>query len=95
MSMQFNSIWDAIADSAAESANLRIRAELMQQISAIIKEKNWNESDSADNCGLTQPRINELLRGQISKFSLDSLIAIAGNLGARIHITLSPHPLSS
>ena len=36
--------------------------------------------------GVTQPRINDLLRGRISNFSLDALVNIATSLGLRIHI---------
>jgi len=33
----FDSVWDAIADTPQQAANLRARAELMRQIAAIIK----------------------------------------------------------
>jgi predicted XRE-type DNA-binding protein len=36
---QFNSIWDALADTPEQAVNLRARAELMQQIAAIITEQ--------------------------------------------------------
>ena len=35
---EYASVWDAIADTPEEAANLRARAELMQQIEAIVKE---------------------------------------------------------
>ena len=37
----FTSAWDAIADTPEQAANLRARAELMQQIAAIINANNW------------------------------------------------------
>ncbi len=35
----YASVWDALADTPEQAANLRARAELMQQIAAIVEEK--------------------------------------------------------
>lgn len=84
----FASVWDAIADTPEEAANLRVRSELMDRIAAIIEESGWTQAEAATRCGVTQPRINDLLRGRISRFSLDALVNIAAALGRRIHIEL-------
>jgi predicted XRE-type DNA-binding protein len=63
----FNSVWDAIADTPEQAANLRARADLMGQIAAIIKTNDWKQTDAATHCGVTQPRINDLLRGRVSR----------------------------
>ncbi|WP_285961235.1 helix-turn-helix domain-containing protein [Pseudomonas tohonis] len=85
----FDSVWDAIADTPEQAANLRARAELMQQIAAIIEDSGWKQAEAAVRCGVTQPRINDLLRGRISRFSLDALVNIATALGRRVSVTLS------
>lgn len=84
----FDSVWDAIADTPAEAANLRARAELMRQIAKIIEENGWKQTDAATHCDVTQPRINDLLRGRVSRFSLDALVNVATALGRRVHIEL-------
>jgi len=86
----FVSVWDAIVDTPEQAANLRARAELMQQIAAIIKTNDWKQADAALHCGVTQPRINDLLRGRVSRFSLDALVNIATALGRRVHLELEP-----
>lgn len=84
----FSNVWDAIAETPEQAANLQARAELMQQIAAIIKAKDWKQADAATHCGVTQPRINDLLRGRVSRFSLDALVNIATALGRRVHVEL-------
>ncbi len=84
----FNSVWDAIADTPEQAANLQARAELMLQITAIIKANDWKQADAASHCGVTQLRINDLLRGRVSRFSLDALVNIAAALGQRVHVEL-------
>jgi predicted XRE-type DNA-binding protein len=84
----FNSVWDALADTQEQAANLQARAELMRQITIIIQANEWKQADAAVHCGVTQPRINDLLRGRVSRFSLDALVNIAAALGQRVHVEL-------
>jgi predicted XRE-type DNA-binding protein len=83
-----DSIWDAVADTPGEAANLRARAELMRQIAAFLQELGWTQVESAQRCGVTQPRITDLLRGRVSRFSLDALVNISTALGCRVRIEL-------
>ena len=84
----YDSVWDAIADTPGQAANLRARAELMQQNAAIVKESGWTQAQAAKHCGITQPRINDLLRGRVSRFSLDALVNIAAAIGRRVRVDL-------
>jgi len=85
---KYASVWDAIADTPAEAANLRARADLMRQITGIVKENGWTQAEAARQCGITQPRMNDLLRGRISRFSLDALVNIATALGRRVRVDI-------
>jgi predicted XRE-type DNA-binding protein len=84
----FSSVWDALADTPEEAANLRLRSALMQQIAAILEANGWTQAEAATRCGVTQPRINDLLRGRIARFSLDALVNIAAALGRRVTVSL-------
>ena len=84
----YASVWDAIADTHEQAANLRSRAELMQKIAARVKQHGWTQAEAASRCGVTQPRINDLLRGRVSRFSLDALVNIATALGCRVRFDL-------
>jgi predicted XRE-type DNA-binding protein len=87
-SSTYPSVWDAIADTPEQAANLRMRAELMHQIAEIIEAEGWKQKDAAERCGVTQPRINDLLNGRVSRFSLDALVNIATALGRRVSFKL-------
>ena len=86
---RFDSVWDALAESAEEAANLKIRAELMRKIADLIEKRGWTQAGAARHCGIAQPRINDLMRGRISRFSLDALVNIAASLGQQVHIKLA------
>ena len=85
---KYENVWDAISDTPGEAANLQAKAELMRQIVVIIKKQDWTQAEAAKLCGVTQPRMNDMLRGRISRFSLDALVNIAAAIGQRVHIEL-------
>jgi predicted XRE-type DNA-binding protein len=85
-SESYASVWDAIADTPEEAANLRVRSELMDKIAELVEKNGWTQLEAAQRCGVTQPRISDLLRGRISRFSLDALVNIATALGCRVHV---------
>lgn len=77
---QYASVWDAIEESPEAAANMKARSELLTKIAALIRLNGWTQSKAASLCEQTQPRINDLLRGRISRFSLDALVNITAAL---------------
>jgi predicted XRE-type DNA-binding protein len=84
----YASVWDALADTPEQAANLQARADLMRQIAELIQGEGWKQVEAAERCGVTQPRINDLLRGRVSRFSLDALVNIATALGRRVSVEI-------
>ncbi len=80
----FSSVFDAIANTRTEAANMRLRADLMLHINQTIKQNNWTQQQAAQHCGITQPRVSDLISGKISKFSLDALVNINAELGQTV-----------
>jgi len=69
------------------SENLRIRSDLMIELSELIRDKGWTQAQAAELMGVSQPRISDLVRGKIDRFSIDSLIAMLGSAGVKVRIT--------
>ena len=84
----FTSVFDALADTPQEAANMRARAELAQALTALVLAQGWTQAEAAQRCGVTQPRMNDLLRGRISRFSLDALVNMAVSSGQRVRVAL-------
>jgi predicted XRE-type DNA-binding protein len=84
----FDSVWDAICDTPEEAANMKVRSSLLTAVIRQIEGWNISQEDAARRVGLTRPRLNDLMRGKIDKFSLDALvnIATAASLVVRIAI---------
>jgi predicted XRE-type DNA-binding protein len=74
--------------SKAEAENLRLRSQLMRQIDAYYRESGMTQAAAARVLGLTQPRLNALLKGRLSQFSLDALVNIASNAGMNVRLVV-------
>ena len=65
-----------------EAQNLQLRAQLILRIREVAK--GLTQAEAARRFGVTQPRINDLLRGKIEKFSLDALVNMLAKAGLRV-----------
>jgi predicted XRE-type DNA-binding protein len=84
----FASVFDAISNTAQEAANMKARAELMAVIRGKVESWGVPQEEAAARLDLTRPRLNDLLRGKISKFSLDALFNAASAAGLSVHINV-------
>jgi len=71
-----------------EAENLKIRADLMIQISKIIRSRRLTQVQAAALFGITQPRVSDLIRGKLERFSIDTLVAMLGHAGVQVQFTL-------
>jgi len=88
-SQTFNNVFDALADTPAEAANLTARAELLSALKRHISAWNLPQEAAAGRLGITRPRLNDLLQGKIAKFSLDALVNLATASGLTVHIRVA------
>ena len=85
----YASVWDAIADTEQEAANLKARAALFHAIRKTVEGWGVPQEAAARRLGLTRPRLNDLLRGKLAKFSLDALVNIAAAAHLEVEIRVS------
>jgi predicted XRE-type DNA-binding protein len=78
---RFSSVWDAIENTLQQAASMRVRSDLMLNLSEVIRDKGMTQGDAAALFGVTQPRMSDLMRGKINLFSLDTLIDMAATAG--------------
>ena len=69
-----------------EARNLRVRSDLMIELSKLIQERGLTQTEAATLFGVSQPRVSDLVRGKIDRFSVDTLIAMLGAAGVQVEI---------
>ena len=72
----------------AEAENLKLRSELMIALGKLIESRRLTQVQAATLLGVSQPRISDLVRGKIDRFSLDTLVAMLGHAGVRVRLVL-------
>lgn len=87
--MIYASVFDAISDTPTQSANLKLKTQLLAHIQKTISQMDGTQAQIAKACGITQPRLNDLIHGKISKFSLDALVNINASLGSEVGLVFA------
>ena len=67
-----------------EAENLKIRSDLMIRLTRVIDARGLTQAQAAELLGVTQPRVSDLVRGKIDRFSIDTLVAMLGQAGVRV-----------
>ena len=73
--------------SAAEAENLKVRADLMGRLAKVIEVRALTQAQAARLFGVSQPRVSDLTRGKIGRFSVDTLIEMLGHAGIEVTVT--------
>ena len=71
-----------------EAENLKMRSDLMIRIVQFHRKSGMTQASAAKALGLTQPRLNALLKGKIGQFSLDALVNIAARAGLNVRLVV-------
>ena len=72
----------------AEAQNLLLRGDLVIHIRKVIDKLGITQAEAAKRAGITQPRMNDLIKNRTHKFTLDSLVNVAAQLGYTVKLTL-------
>jgi predicted XRE-type DNA-binding protein len=83
---RFDDVFDAICDTPEEAENLKLRSDLMRELTSQIA--GMSQQEAANLLGVTQPRVSDLVRGKIQHFALDKLINMAARAGLKVTLTV-------
>jgi predicted XRE-type DNA-binding protein len=81
-----DNVFEDLGFDAEEAANLKVRADLILDLRRYIHERGWTQAEAATFFGETQPRISNLLKGEISRFSIDKLINLLAWAGLEVRV---------
>ncbi|HEY2496486.1 MAG TPA: XRE family transcriptional regulator [Candidatus Angelobacter sp.] len=82
------SVLDELNMSEQEVLELKLKADLHQDILKLIKQKKFTPRQLEKLFDIPQPRVSELLRGKLSLLSVSKLLYYAHLLGAHVHVKL-------
>jgi predicted XRE-type DNA-binding protein len=71
--------------SAVEAEHLRVRAELMRALERLITRRRLTQAQAAKLLGVSQPRVSDVVRGRLHRFSIDALVEMLARAGVKVH----------
>jgi predicted XRE-type DNA-binding protein len=84
----YANVWDAIEDTPEAAAAMTMRSDLMITLVEHVKSWKLTQAAAAKRLDITQPRLNDLLRGRINNFSIDALITLARKAGLSVELRI-------
>ncbi len=85
-----NNVFKDLGFGDEEAANLKIRADLILDLQRFIRAKNWTQAEAAAFFDETQPRISNLMNGDIDRKSIDKLIQMLTKAGMEVRVLVAP-----
>ena len=85
-----DNVFEDIGFEREEAASLKVRADLMLDLRKYIETRGWTQRQASAFFGESQPRISNLMKGEISRFSVDKLINMLTRAGMQVEIYVKP-----
>ena len=82
-------VFEDLGFTPEEALNLKIRADLMLNIKRFIQSQEWTQKQAALFFGETQPRISDLINGDIERFSIDKLVIMLVRAGMDVRFKVN------
>ena len=81
-------VFETLGFNPSEAENLRLRAEMMIALRRYIEKENLTQQEAASLFSVSQPRMSDLVRGKIGKFTIDMLVTMLAASGTHVKLTL-------
>ena len=82
-------IFEDLGFEPKEANKLKIKAQLMCQISEWIKEKKLKQEEASSLLEVTRPRVSDVMRGKTGKFTIDALVDMLEKTGKHVTVHVS------
>lgn len=83
-------VFQDLGFSREESTNLRLRSICMIEFRRYVLDRGLTQAEAAKAIGASQPRVSDLMKGKIDKFSLDFLVNALSSLGIAVDLHTEP-----
>ena len=82
--------WKPVSTSPSQVSALKLKAEVLSAILDEIDARQYTAKDLVERLDEYQPQVSNLMRGKISKMSLEKLLAYCDRLGIGVTIDFQP-----
>lgn len=73
-----------------EAESLLMRSRLMLMVDTVIRERHLTQTRAAHLLGVSQPRVSDVIRGRVERFTIDALVEMLARAGVRLDFVARP-----
>ena len=84
------SLFAGIASDQAELSLLILKSKLWSVVTKIITDRELTQRQAAELIGISQPRVSNMMKGRLEKFSMDFFIEALVRLGYKLDLDFTP-----
>jgi predicted XRE-type DNA-binding protein len=67
-----------------------LKVQLFAALTKLIREKRWTQTEAAQELNVSPPRMSNLFKGHLEKFSIDALIEMLVRIGYKLDVDFDP-----
>jgi len=83
-------LYTLFTDDLVERNMKCLKEQIFIALIKLIRDNGWSQSEAARKLGVSAPRMSNLFKGYLEKFSVDSLIEMMVRLGYKIETDFRP-----
>ncbi len=92
--MKTQNIFELLSDDPVDFNLKSLKAKLAIALISLIREQGWTQAAAAERLHVSQPRMSNLFRGRLDKFSIDALLGMLIRVGYKVESTFDPNNVS-
>jgi predicted XRE-type DNA-binding protein len=88
--MKSQNLYELFSEDPVEFNIKALKAKLAIALVEMIRNRDWTQAVAAEQLQVTQPRMSNLVRGKLEKFSIDALLQMLVRAGYKLETDFDP-----
>ncbi|RMV73940.1 MULTISPECIES: helix-turn-helix domain-containing protein [Pseudomonas syringae group] len=88
--MSNQNVFEFVTDDPIRFNMLALKSKLVMVLVNLIRNKEWSQAEAARQLKVSQPRMSNLFKGQLDKFSIDTLLEMILGVGYKLDMDFDP-----
>lgn len=88
--MTTSNLYEMFSTDPVEFNMQALKAKLAIILIELVRARQWTQTTAAEKLHVTQPRMSNLARGKLDKFSIDALLEMLVRAGYKLETDIDP-----
>ncbi|MBA1195253.1 XRE family transcriptional regulator [Pseudomonas entomophila] len=83
-------LYETFTSDPVEYNMKHLKTQLFMSLIVLIRQKGWSQADAAKELHVSAPRMSNLFKGHLEKFSIDTLLEMLVRVGFKLETDFTP-----